>query len=330
MPGAIALERLQAGLESTEFTAVPATRKVYAERGTAWYEEIVTKEFLKENVGSYVEYYRHVVTEKSAKLTVPFFVTASDLAWWGQLAWKGGVTATGPTAGTVYTYAFQPSPTTDDLKSATFEGFSDTQGVQIPGCFVEKLEISWVAGQAVKGQADIIGQQAVYKAVTPSIGDRTQVNGIPGTTAKVYIDNGGGTIGTTQALNVLGGKITWTNNNQLVTHLIGNLYPDDQFRLPRSAELELDLHYNSQTELAQLSGDTERLVRIVLQGQNVAASNPSTPESVTMDFYGYWHAAPFAVSNAIRTIKMTGTSQYDTTALVDWKVSIANSNATLP
>lgn len=328
MAGAIALERLQAGLESTRFTAVAATRKVYGERGNAWYEEVITKEFLPENAGSYIEAYRHVVTEKRAQLTVPFFVTASDLAWWGQLAWKGGVAATGPTNTSVYTYTFQPSPTTDDLKFATFEGYSDTQGVQIPGCFADKLELSWTAGSAVKGVATLLGQQAIYQAVTPSIGDRANLNGIAGTTAKVYIDST--TIGTTQALNVLSGKITWANNGKQVTHLLGNLYPDDLYRLPRAVDLELDIHYNTQTELAAFDSDTERLIRIVLTGANIPSSSPSTNESITMDFYGYWKTAAFGVSSAIRTLKVTGVSQYDTTALYDWKVAIANSNATLP
>jgi|GEM_PF-2622747 hypothetical protein len=330
MAGAIALERLQAGLETVRFTPVPATRKVYGERGTTWYEEVKTEEFLAENTGSYIANFRHVVAEKHATLNVPFFVTGADLAWWGQLAWKGSVAATGPTSGSVYTYAFTPSLVADDLKFATFEGYSDTQGVQLPGCMVNKLEISWQAGSSVKGTADILCQQATYQAVTAAVPERTGLNVWPGTTAKVYIDAGGGTIGTTQALNVLSGKITWDNQGKQIYHNIGNLYPDDLYRLPRSVQVELDVHYNTQTELTAFDADTERLIRVVLTGPMIPASNPSTPESATMDFYGYWQTAAFGVSDAIRTVKLTGTSQYDTTALYDWKVSIANALATLP
>lgn len=326
--GSIALERLQAGLEATRFTAVAATRKVYAERGNAIWEDVENKEFLAENVGSYIEAYRHVVVGQQGKLTVPVYVSASDLAWWGQLAWKGAVTATGPTNTSVYTYTFTPSPTTDDLKTATFEAYSDTVQIQIPGCFVDQFEITWQGGKTVSATASIVAQQVIVKNVTPSIGDRSAVNAIAGTTAKVYLDTS--TIGTTQALNVLSGKITWGNNVNLITHLIGQLYPDDAYRLPRFAEVELDIHYQTDTERLALNADTLRKLRVVLSGPNIASSNPATNETVTMDFYGYWKTMALGSSGAIRTLKVTGQSQYDTTALIDWQVAIANSNATLP
>lgn len=334
MAGALTLERLQAGLEATRFVAVPATRKVYAERGNAVWEEVVGREFLQENVGSYIETYHNVTVSQMAKITVPFFVSAADLAWWGQLAWKGTVTATGPTNSTVFTYTFSPDPTTDTLKFATFEGFSDTQGYKFPGATVDQLEITWAGGQSVRGTATILAQYAVASNVTPSIGDRPTgsvlngINVLAGTTAKVFID--GVTVGNTQALNILSGKITWAQNTTQVTHLLGNLFPDDAYRLARHAELELDIHYSTDTERAALLTDTERIVRVIFTGPAIAGSSPTTNETVTMDFYGYWKTMTFAASGAIRTLKMTGQSQYDTTALFDWKVAIANSLATLP
>ncbi len=326
--GSIALERLQAGLETTRFTAVAATRKVYAERGNAIWEDVENKEFLAENVGSYIEAYRHVVVGQQGKLTVPAYVTASDLAWWGQLAWKGSVAATGPTNTSVYTDTFTPDPTTDTLKSATFEAYSDTVQLQIPGAFVDKFVITWQAGKTVSQTADLVAQQVIVKNVTPSIGDRTAVNAIAGTTAKVYIDTS--TIGTTQALNVLSGTITYGNNINLITHLMGQLYPDDMYRLPRYAEVELEVHYQTDTERLAMNADTLRKLRVILSGPNIASSNPPTNETVTLDFYGYWKTMALGASGAIRTVKLVGQSQYDTTAFVDWTVAIANSNATLP
>src|ERR1035437_9848696 len=337
MAGALTLERLQAGLEATRFTAVPATRKVYAERGNAVWEEVIGREFLQENAGSYIDTYRNVTVSSMVKITVPFFVSAADLAWWGQLAWKGSVAATGPTNATVYTYTFTPDPTTDTLKFATFEGYSDTQSYKFAGGYVDQLQITWAGGQSVRGTATILAQQAVASNVTPSIGDRPTgsvlngINVLAGTTAKVYIDNGGGTIGATQALNVLSGQITWANNGTQITHLIGNLFPDEVQRLARHAALDLDIHYSTDTERVALLADTERLIRVVFTGPTILGSTPVvTPETITMDFYGYWQTQAFAASGAIRTLKMSGVSQYDTTAMKDWCVTIANSLATLP
>ena len=289
----------------------------------------MTKEFLNESMSSYIDNYRHVVTGVGAKLMVPGYVTASDLAWWGQIFWKGGVTGV-LSATTVYTYSFSPTIATDDLKSATFEAQSDTQGYQFPFCLGEKLEISWQAGSAVRFNADLIAQQYIPQAVTAAIGDRTLLNPMAGTTAQVFIDNAGGTIGTTVVANVLSGKLTWQNKWMPVTHNKNQLYYDDAVRETRSLSIELDIHWNNTTEFAQLQSDGERLIRVQFSGPVIAGSAGNILESVKADFYGFYLSAPLSVNKAIRVVKLTGESSYDTTAAYDWAVAIANSNVTLP
>lgn len=335
MAGAIALEKLQAGLEATRGTAVPATRKVYAERGTAWFEQTVAKEWLAESMSSYVANYRHIVTEQSAKLTVPFYVTAADLAWWGQLAWAASVTGV-LSAATVYTYTFNPiagtggGVTADNLKTATFEAYSDVQGYQLPFCLLDKLELSWQRGQAVRGTADLLAQQAIPQVITTGITDRTGLNAVAGTSAKVFIDNAGGTPGTTPYNDVLSGKLTWTNAWETLIHNKGQLYYDDAAREPRSAEFELDLHFKDTAEFAHLLDDAERIIRVEFDGPVIAGSTGNVPESIKMDFYGHYSTPGFGVSKAIRTLKLAGKTQFDTTAGFDWQVAIANAVSALP
>lgn len=328
--GAIALERLQAGLEAgLGGTPVAATRRVYGERGNAWFDPTVTKEFLAESMSSYIANYRHVVTGLTGKLSIPGYVTASDLAWWGQLFWKGGVTAV-TSAVTVQTYTFSPTVGSDDLKRATFEAQSDTQGYQIPFCLGEKFEISWQAGKPVMFSAELMGQQFIPQAVTAAIGDRTGLNGLAGTTATVAIDNAGGTMGTTLYSNVLSGKITWVNKWMPITHNKGQLYYDDAVREPRSVAIELDIHFKDTQELAQLQSDGERLIRTTFTGPTIAGSTGSVPETVKMDFYGFYLDGAFSANKAIRVVKMAGESQYDTSAGFDWQVACATSVAALP
>lgn len=333
--GAIALEKLQAGLEAIRGTAVAATRKVYTERGLGWFEPIVEKEWLAESMSSYIANYRHIVVGQSAKLTVPFYVTASDLAWWGQIYWAAAVTAV-TSAVTVQTYTFNPvagtagAVTADNVKAATFEASSDTQGYQFPFCLGEKLEISWQRGKAVMGSAELLAQQAIPQAITGAIADRTGLNALAGTTAQVFIDNGGGTIGTTAYANVLSGKLTWQNLWELITHNKGQLYYDDAVREPREVALELDIHFKDTAETAHLLDDAERLIRVQFTGPVIPGSTGSVPETVKMDFYGHYQAESFAVSKAIRTVKLTGKSQFDTTAGFDWNVACATSVPTLP
>lgn len=327
--GALALERIQAGLEATRGTAVPATRRVYGERGPAFFDPTVRKEFLSEAMTSYIANYRHVVLEETASVSIPGWVTASDLAWWGQLFWKGGVTGVN-SAVTVYTYTFAPTAGSDDLKTATFEFQTDTQGYQVPFCLGEKFEIAWATGQPVKFTAELLGQQYIAQAVTAAIGDRTVLNPMAGTTAQVFIDNAGGTIGTTAATNILGGKITWQNKWMPITHAKGNLFYDDAVREARSVSIELDVHFNTVTEQASLLADSERLIRTRFVGPVIAGSTGNVVESANIDFYGFPLDTVFQPNKAIRVLKLSGESQYDTAATFDWQVAVANSNVTLP
>lgn len=324
--GTIALEKLQAGLEVTRGTPVAATKKIYAERGNAWFEHQVTREFLAENMGSYIEFYRHVDTAVSGKLTLPAYLTGADAAWYGQLAW-GSTAPTGPTNSTVYTWTWSPatlSVASDTLKTATFEAYSDTQAYQLPFSLLDKFEITWQAGQAVRIASDFLCQQVLAQGITGGLTDRTGLNAIAGTTAKVWIDNGGGTIGTTQYNNVVSGKITWQNNWQPITHLLGQLYYDDAIRLPRSVDLELDLHFKDTAEFSQLLGNGERLIRVQFSGPAITGSSPTTNETVICDFYGFYSGAAFSAGRAARMVKMSGKSQFDTSAGFDWRVQVQN------
>lgn len=326
---ALALERIQAGLETTRGTSVAATRRVYGERGPSFFDPSVQKEFLSEALTSYIANYRHVVLGVGAKLSIPGWVTASDLAWWGQLFWKGGVTAV-TSAVTVQTYTFAPTAGSDDLKTATFEIQTDTQGYQLPFCLADKLEISWAAGKPVQFSAELLAQQYVAQAVTAAIGDRTTLNPLAGTTAQVWIDNAGGTLGTTLAANVIGGKFTWENKWMPITHNKGQLFYDDAVRETRSLKFELDVHFNTVTEQAALLSDAERLIRVKFTGPTIAGSTGNVPESVTIDTYGFHLDTTFSPNKAIRMVKLVGESQFDTSPSTDWQVAVANSVAVLP
>lgn len=324
--GVIALEKLQAGLEVTRGTAVAATKKLYGERGTAWFEGVVSREFLNETYGDYVANHRNINTAVSAKGTIPGYLTAADTAWWGQSAWNSNA-PTGPTQTTVYTWTWTPAlwgVASDNLKTFTLEAYSDTQPYQLPFCLTDKFEISWQAGKPVMFTADVLAQQWIAQTVTPGLTDRTGVNPLAGTTAKVYIDNSGGTIGNTVYNNVLSGKITWQNKWTPITHNVGNLYYDDAAREPRSVALELDIHFKDTQEFAQLMTGGERLIRIVFTGPAITGSSPSTNESVTIDLWGYYLSAAFGVDKALRTVKLTGQSQFDTSAGFDWRVVVVN------
>jgi hypothetical protein len=329
MAGTIALERLQAGLESVRGTGVAATRRVYGQRGQAWFTPAVDKTFLDESMSSFIKNYRHVVTRTGVTLGVPDYLTASDFAWWMQLAAKGGVTGVN-SATTVYTYTFTPTAGSDDLKTATFEGQSDTQGYQFPYCLLDTFDVTWANGQPVQINAGLTAQQYIPQAVTGSISDRTGLNGLAGTNVKVFVDNAGGTIGTTPYAGVLSGKWSLANNWTTFSEGKGNLYFDTAVREVRSTTLELDIYFQDTIELAALASDVERLIRVQFTGPVITGSTGNIHEAVNLDFYGYHLTAAFSPNAAVRMVKMNAESQFDTTSSTDWAVSAITSNSTLP
>src|SRR5712671_1682972 len=264
------LQKAQAGLETVRGTGIAATRIAYFDRG-AWFDELIGREFPDEDRNSFIGHYRNVTTSRVALFTAGANATFDDLPWFCQGFAKGAVTAVLSNVA-VQTYTFQPTAATDDLKTVTWEVGNDTQAYQLPYGLAEKLELTWVAGQPLKMSVDYLAQRAVPQAFTGALSDRTGLEDIVGTTAKVFIDNAGGTIGTTQALNVLSGKITLNNRWQQITHLVGNLYPDDAQRDDRWIDYELDIHFNNTTEYAQLLAGGERLIRISLIGTIIPGS----------------------------------------------------------
>lgn len=329
MPAGLnALQKAQAGLEATRGTGVAATRIAYFDRG-AWFEELIGREFPDEDRNSFINNYRAVTVSRMGRFSGAANATYPDLPWFLQSFAKGGVTAVVSNT-TVQTYTFAPTATTDDLKTVTWEVGNDTQAYQLPYSLAEKLELTWQGGGPVKLNVDYLSQRAIPQAFTGALSDRTGLEDLVGTTAKVFIDAAGGTIGTTQALNVLSGKVTLQNRWQQITHLVGNLYPDDAQRDSRWIDFEIDVHFNSATEYAFLLSGAERLLRINFTGTTIAGSSPSTPKSVNVDLYGVYLTAPFAVSNAIRTVKLTGSTFFDTGAAADWKIAVACDVATLP
>lgn len=329
MAGTIALERLQAGLESVRGTGVAATRRVYTQRGQGWFTPAVDKQMLDEDMSSFIKNYRHVVTRTGATMGVPGFLTASDFAWWMQLAAKGGVTGVN-TASTVYTYTFTPTVGSDDLKTATFEGQSDTQGYQLPYCLLDTFDVTWQNAAPVTFNAALTAQQYIPQAVTGAISDRTGLNGLAGTNVKVFVDAAGGTIGTTPYAGVLSGKWSLANNWMTFSEGKGNLYYDTAVRQTRTTLLDLDMYFQDTIELAALASDAERLIRVQFAGPVITGSTGNVTEKVNLDFYGYHLTAAFSPNNAVRMIKMHAESQYDTANSTDWAVSAVTSNVTLP
>lgn len=323
--GLVALSKFQAGLESVRGTAVAATR---IQPITGYLIENVKRDIIHEQRNSFIDNYRNFQTKRFVELrgltTSPTF---EDLPWVCQSFLKGSVAGV-LSATTVYTYTFTPTANADDLKTVTWEVGDDTQAFQIPFGIGDLLSLEFIADGPAKMTADYLGQKAVKQAFTGALSDRVTED-INGALMSVQIDTT--TIGSTSVTNVLAAKFTLANNWVQLWRLDGGIVPGDAYRKVRSAQLELTVQFNNTTEYdAFVTTPVERKVRLKVLGSVIAGSAGSVAKSLTIDWYGLWDTAPLADTNGIHTVKLIGTSMFDTTATTDFSVAIANALSILP
>ena len=323
--GIVALSKFQSALEVTRGTGVAATR---IQPLNGFMVPVQQRNLVHEQRNSFIDIYRSFAVKQMVELrgltTSP---TYEDLPWFLQSAVKGSVTGT-LSATTVYTYVFSPTVAADDLKTVTWEVGNDTQAWQVPFGICDRLDLEFFAGRPAVMTADYLGQRPVKQAFTAALSDRVTED-INGAQMTAQIDST--TIGTTAVTNVLAAKLSIHNNWTQLWRLDGNLYPGDAYRKVRSATLELTIQLNNTTEYDTFfTTPVERKIRLTCNGTVIPGSAGSIPKSIVIDFYTFWDVAPISNDNGIHVLKLTGTSTYDATATLDYKISIANALVTLP
>lgn len=314
--GLVALTGLQAGIETTRGTAVPATRIAPL---TATMKHVIERYYPQEDRNSFEDYFRSAQTKEHVEIGgATAWATFEDMPFWLSLFAKGGVTPSGYDG--AYLWDFTPTSDADDLDTATFECFNDTTSWQIPFVVGNKIEIGWQRGQPVSLNMDFLGQTANVQAKTGSL---TQTSGedITDGLSACYIDTT--TIGTTLAANVLSAKATIANGWEPIYTLSGTKYPNRFSRgNRRHAEIELVAQFDSTTEYDAFVAGTTRKVEI--------RSSGSGSNSFAFQLYsGGWDTADFGRQGGIWTVSLKSSSTYDLTAGASWSASVVNDVASI-
>lgn len=278
----------QAAIESTRGTDLAATRLVYANI-TPSYERPL-REF-QDNSGTFetrrrLAYQRDRVTFSASEL-----LTFEDIAWWGQLAWKGGVTGGAGDGGTpeMFTYTFTPTLATDDLKSITLEWNEPGNPYQSNQVMVNSWTIridpdnegGWL------GDFEMLALNIATTSYTGSISDRTtEVIPAPGT--KLYIDDT--TIGSTQATGkFISASITGNNNihYKAFGENVSGFAANKVGRGARTVDAQIVMEFDNDTEFAKFraASGTQRFVRISSDG---AVIHDAVVSNVQLNMNGYW------------------------------------------
>lgn len=250
--------------------------------------------------------------------------TYEELGWYLGIAVKK-IAAPTLSAVTVYTSTYSTTTGSDDRVTATLEYLNDVQDYQIPGCVINKMELGHEEGGPFTQSQDWLGQQWLEGTRTGALSPFSGLEEIDPTTAQIFIDNAGGTIGSTST--TVPTSFKWTYDGRYVQDYgpDGNTYPGDVYSSEGiNIGVEMTAKFASKTEFAKAMSNSQRLVQVKYTGGVIAGSTGSVHKSLTFNVYGYWDTNPFTLADGRIMTTFGGSSVYDSGAALDGSVVLVN------
>ena len=321
--------KIQMGWEVTRGTAVNASR-LCGEIIGGWFTPQIDKTQRPSLRGSLTNMYDPPITAKEhyelkGVQIKPSYPTITSYL---EMAVKGTAYASNINTA-AYSRVYQPSGTTDDLRTATFEIGLDTVAYQYAYGILDSFTLNLKPDAAVEMTADFLMASETAKAFTsvpnpPVYGE--EIGAYTDGRFLCWVDSS--TMGSTAAYP-LEAQFTYSNNWQQLWVATGSNTPYDAYRNPYTAELDLTLRFDSTTEYDAFRANTLRKVRLQLLGSAVTGSSPSLRQSMTIDWYGYWSDAPVVEQNGLYVVKTKGMYVADPTTRVPFSITVVNDRASI-
>ena len=332
------LYKVQAGKESTAGTAVAATAKWMANLlhpvvgDLQWTQP-------EEERGALAGAYRAYAAQRMAEMgNLTGDVTFEDLPIWAGMSIVGGVTPTQPDsagAPNTYLWTYEPSLTSANTPDTyTVEWGDDVQVWESEYCFGTGLEISGSLGEAWQLSMPVVGRQHTSTTFTGGLSDRT-VESVLTNLSKVYFDDSGGTIGSTQITNAIR-DFTWNMGDHFTAFftLDGNKYfskHSERKFANGSPELDITMVVDSTTKTlltTKYTAGTVQLVRI--EGIGSAIESTYTKYVYIDGAYLIKGIDEIAEADGESVVTLHLAGQYDDTWGKLFVLAIQNSVSTLP
>lgn len=196
--------------------------------------------------------------------------------------------------GSGYVYTFDPpvdsKPALSYINSRTIETGDSEQAEEMEYSIVDTITIKGAMGQPVKVSSRWFGRQAQQTTFTAAL-SLPSVEEILASKFKLYIDNAGGTIGTTQITGeLLEFELSITSGWKPSYHGDGQLYFTlAKFTKPlMSLRLMFDHETNSIAEKELWRSETARLIRLIGEGSALTTSDTYSNKTAIFDFAGKW------------------------------------------
>ncbi len=333
MAGSSALRFLQLGAETQAGTAVPATALW---RGLGAIEDARQVTFVAEDIGYVSGVDRTYVPKLLAKLAMDAVpATFEQLPYLLSAGVVNVVTGAADGTGSDKIYAY-PLPTTSipNIKSYTLEAGDDQQCEEMEYSFVEAFKLSGKAGEAWMMGGDWVGRQVSPSSKTASIAVPTVEEMLFGNT-KLYIDDVGGVLGTTQKSNTLLGADLSVKTGRFACFtdsLHFSLVTFNKDSLEALLAITFIHDGTSVAEKAAWRAQTPRQIRIQCEGSAVATPGTTySKKTLNIDLAGKWEKFDKLGAQDGNDI-VTGTfrAKFNETANLFAKLTVVNELVALP
>lgn len=323
---------LRAALETTRGTAVPPTRGI--EFMSAQHDQEIETIRPEQLRNSYFARYTAAAGTETNSIDVEAPVDFDIMAWWLSLHVNGTITATG--AGTDKTWAFLPSGTTDNLKTATIQmGYTDGIGATSPAASLtyvmgDELTLNWDKTPGNPGvtlsSKLMSGRASTQISALTGVGTYTTSELAKANATVITIDPT--TIGTTVDNDIV--SASWTLNGSAVNlYTLNNTTAAQDILRPNPWDwtLELVRYVRNDNEWDRYVDKAKRKIRIKSTGSVIAGS--AVPYSLALDCYGVLDGRKTAENDGLGMETLTYKPIYDTTAVTDFRLDLVNAIAAI-
>lgn len=332
----IALERAEAKIEAVRGVAeTTMTRKLYPIHGGLVVTETKPVEDEPEQTGTYHAHTTPAFGLAVYRINYEETVTYEDIAWWLQMALKGGVA--GVTTGSTpagYTYTFVPDGASDTISTFTLVAGHTGNIYKFSRCAINRLTLRWNQDQAHSWRmtAEIWARDMTPGAAfNGALADRARERVLARGTV-VYVDEPAGAIGATPVTGLIrSGSITI--DNQLEDKAFSEDETSVSADFARGEQLvtaELVREFKTDDEWAKMRAATTRKIRIQRTGPNIGAT-PTTDKRARFDIPVAVLMSPSSGYQGQNKVQTFGVMGYvNPTNVVPINAAIVNALASLP
>ncbi len=333
IPGIKALRKIQLGQEATAGTKVAATT---IWRGMGTLANQAEPVFPEEDVGMLVPTERSYIPFLGGELEMDEVEATFEQLPYLLAASIDGIVAGSPDGtGSDKIYTYEPGvATAKTVKTFSLEGGDNQQAEVGEYGFVTEWKLSGKAKEALMMSGTWQLRQIAKQAFTAALSIPT-VEDILFSKGKLYIDAGGGTIGTTlKSQTMLEMGLDWKSNWMPVWTADGDLF--FSFIKPTLPEIELELTFehnaSAVAEKDAWLAQTVRLIQLKFEGNTVATPGTTyQKKTLIVNLAGKWTTFDkLDEQDGNDIVKGTFSARYNPTWTKLGQVIVVNELTTLP